>query len=189
MKWLDKSFRFQRLYAGENIECSSTSKEKSKSRARNSIRPRMCNIIQRQKKKRANHKNHNCAYSSTASRSGDEDSVFTSSTIVSRSSSIQHTTDMTETVPLSPNRLKENERCRRETKGTSYDDSFARPSKSMKKSQMNANITGDRDIWEERILVNKHTGEQRSFFYSTNTGFRLMDEPPTGASYIIYLEN
>lgn len=96
---------------------------------------------------------------------------------------------MTETVPLSPNRLKENERCRRETKGTSYDDSFARPSKSMKKSQMNANITGDRDIWEERILVNKHTGEQRSFFYSTNTGFRLMDEPPTGASYIIYLEN
>lgn len=207
MKWLDKGLHFNSLPAGENLESSFTrEKEKSNSRARK-IRSRMCNIVQQQKK-RANQNNrispasssHLCwgflkwsrlysTSSSTAPSSGDEGSVFTSSTVVSTSSSIQHTNGMTEKVPLSPNWLEESEGCRRETKGNFHVDSFAKPSKSMKRSKMEVNITGDRDIWEERILVNKRTGEQRSFFYSTNTGFRLMDEPPTGASCVIYLEN
>jgi len=188
MKWPDGSHHFVRLLADENIKCSSTRK-KVKSRASHWIRQRMCNIVQRQKKKkRSNQKDHKFLPSSTTPSDGDEDSVFTSSTVVSTSSSVQYTTDKTETVPLSP-KLEENKGCRRETKGTCNYDPFAKQSKLMKKSRMKVNIIGDNDIWEERTLIKKSTGEQRSFFYSTNTGFRVMDEPPTGATCVIYLEN
>jgi len=49
-------------------------------------------------------------------------------------------------------------------------------------------IIGDRDVWEERICVHSKTGKQKSFFYSLNTGFRVKDEPPTGASEVIFLD-
>jgi len=74
---------------------------------------------------------------------------------------------------------------RRETKENDKSNPFAKPSKSMKNT--NIEIIGDNDVWEERILVQKNTGKEKSFFYSANTGFRVKDEPPTGASQVIYL--
>lgn len=151
------------------------------------------------KKKQTNEKNRDYAASSTTLSSGEDDSVFTSSTVVSTSSSIQRTTEMIEAVLLSPKQFPDRQwTCgAREwiccTSGVNRpgiynDDPFARQSKLMKKSSMKMNIEGDRDTWEERVQVNKKTGKKRSFFYSANTGFRVKDEPPTGASYIIYYD-
>ncbi len=66
-------------------------------------------------------------------------------------------------------------------------DPLARPSKRMSKA--NNRVYGDNDVWVEKILVNKKTRKERSFFYSIKTGERKADEPPTGASKVIYIEN
>lgn len=63
-------------------------------------------------------------------------------------------------------------------------DPLAKPSKRMKKA-LNK-VSGDNDVWVEKILRNKKTGKQRSFFYSVKTGERQPDEPPTGASTVIF---
>ena len=79
-----------------------------------------------------------------------------------------------------------------DTRSLSSDSSFctvisdpcARPSKRMRRS--NSVVRGDNDVWVEKILVNKRTGNSKSFFYSLKTGIRKSEEPPTGASKVIY---
>jgi hypothetical protein len=68
----------------------------------------------------------------------------------------------------------------------SYEDSFARPSRLLKKS-FRAPVSGDGDIWVEELFRNKISGTVRSFFCSIKTGTKRKDEPPTGASKVIYL--
>jgi len=48
-------------------------------------------------------------------------------------------------------------------------------------------MVGDGDVWVEKKFQNSKTGKQRSFFFSTNTGRKVRDEPPSGASKIVYL--
>jgi len=186
MKWPKQSPYFMGLRADEHYACSSTRKKRiSKNRVSHKTGKVMCNIVLCQKKKRISEKNREYVSSSTISSCEEEDNVFTSSTVVSTLNSIQHTTEMIETMLLSPDQLLYSDnQC--EMNGTYGDDPCARQSKLMKKSSMK--IKDDGDTWEERILVNTKNGKKRSFFYSINTGFRVKDEPPTGASLIIYLE-
>ncbi len=47
---------------------------------------------------------------------------------------------------------------------------------------------GDGDIWVEVLCKNTKTGEIRSYFKSTkDPNRRVKDEPPTGASRVIFL--
>lgn len=46
---------------------------------------------------------------------------------------------------------------------------------------------GDGDVWVEKKFQNSKTGKQRSFFLSKNTGRRVRDEPPSGASKVVFL--
>jgi hypothetical protein len=71
----------------------------------------------------------------------------------------------------------------------SYKDPFAKPSKILKKSNLKVSSDGDGDIWVEKVFVSKRTGSRRIFFVSVGTGRRSRDEPPTGASKIIYQED
>jgi hypothetical protein len=71
----------------------------------------------------------------------------------------------------------------------SYKDPFAKPSKILKKSNLKVCSDGDGDIWVEKVFVSKRTGSRRIFFVSVGTGRRSRDEPPTGASKIIYQED
>ena len=48
---------------------------------------------------------------------------------------------------------------------------------------------GDGDIWVEKICQSSKTGKLTNFFESTNTGKKVMQEPPTGASSVIFLKN
>lgn len=59
----------------------------------------------------------------------------------------------------------------------------ARPSKKVS-SKM---ISGDGDIWVEKIFQSTKTGRLVRMFESTNTGRRIQSEPPSGASKVIYL--
>jgi len=104
--------------------------------------------------------------------------------IQSTSSSIPRATEMTKTVLLSPN----HQLLKVKTEGSRMENPFAKPSKHIKKSGGKMEIIGDRDVWEERVCVHSKTGKQKSFFYSLNTGFRVKDEPPTGASEVIFLD-
>ncbi len=50
-------------------------------------------------------------------------------------------------------------------------------------------IVGDGDVWVETLCKNISTGEMKSFFKSTKDPNRMKpDEPPTGASNVIYLK-
>lgn len=71
----------------------------------------------------------------------------------------------------------------------SYKDPMARPSKILKRSNLKVPSKGDGDIWVEKVFVSKRTGKRRIFFVSVATGRRSRDEPPTGASKIIYQED
>lgn len=73
---------------------------------------------------------------------------------------------------------------RAETDAPIVVDPFARPSKRMKKACNH--LSGDGDVWVEKIMKNKNTGRRRSFFYSMKTGERTTDEPPSGASTVIF---
>ena len=59
----------------------------------------------------------------------------------------------------------------------------------MKKCGINLSIEGDDDVWYERQYMNKKNGKIRTYFVSSNTGNRTRDEPPTGASKVVYLSN
>lgn len=50
-------------------------------------------------------------------------------------------------------------------------------------------ISGDGDIWVEKLLQSTKTGKVVRIFESTNTGRRFMDEPPSGASTVVYLRS
>jgi len=64
-------------------------------------------------------------------------------------------------------------------------DPHARQSKHMKKSSFK--VYGDGDVWVEKILRGKMTKKKKSFFYSVKTGVRVPNEPPTGASKVVYV--
>lgn len=61
----------------------------------------------------------------------------------------------------------------------------ARPSKKVS-SKM---ISGDGDIWVEKLFQSTKTGKFVRMFESTNTGRRIKGEPPSGASKVVYLRS
>jgi len=63
-------------------------------------------------------------------------------------------------------------------------DPLAKPSKIVKR----LGIVGDGDIWVESVCRNRKSGSTRLFFVSQNTGQKVRDEPPTGASQVLYLK-
>mmetsp|Transcript_12134 Transcript_12134/g.26409 ORF Transcript_12134/g.26409 Transcript_12134/m.26409 type:complete len:162 (-) Transcript_12134:79-564(-) len=75
------------------------------------------------------------------------------------------------------------------------DDSFEpKPSKRLSKLHIPLLENGDGDTWIEMLVTNlrcKKTKElkSRSLFYSVKTRQALWDEPPTGASRVIYLRH
>lgn len=71
----------------------------------------------------------------------------------------------------------------------SYKDPCAKPSRIVKRSNLDVSGNGDGDIWVEKIFVSKRTGKRRTFFVSVATGRRVRDEPPTGASKVLYTED
>lgn len=72
----------------------------------------------------------------------------------------------------------------------SYHDPIAKPSKIVRRSNLNVDSSkGDGDIWVEKIFMSKRTGKRRIFFVSVATGRRVRDEPPTGASQIVYQDD
>lgn len=54
------------------------------------------------------------------------------------------------------------------------------------KVQARRKITHDFDVWREVLVYHRETGEKRSFFVSDNTNRKVWDEPPTGATKIVY---
>jgi len=71
----------------------------------------------------------------------------------------------------------------------SFRDPCAKQSKIVKRSNLDISGKGDGDIWVEKIFVSKRTGKRRTFFVSVTTGRRIKDEPPTGASKVIYSDD
>jgi len=52
----------------------------------------------------------------------------------------------------------------------------------------NSHLSGDGDVWVEVLCKHTKTGEIKSYFKSTkDPGRRVPDEPPTGASRVIFL--
>ena len=70
-------------------------------------------------------------------------------------------------------------------------DPFAKPSHVMIKSGFGRvkQVLHDGDMWFETVFRNYKTGNRRIFFVSQKTGMRCKDEPPTGASTVVYLKN
>jgi len=63
----------------------------------------------------------------------------------------------------------------------------AKASSKIKKSGIRtAPIVGDKDVWVEKIFRN-HEGKTKIVFVSKRTGNTVEQEPPTGASKVIYL--
>ena len=67
-------------------------------------------------------------------------------------------------------------------------DPHAKQSSAMKKSFFQ-HIKQDGDIWLETVFRNRKTDKKRIYFVSQKTGIRSRDEPPTGASSVVYLKN
>jgi len=70
-------------------------------------------------------------------------------------------------------------------------DPEARPCTRMKKANFlrKVDIVGDKDIWVEKIYYNSENGNKKIFFVSKQTGKKVEQEPPTGASRVIYLRD
>ena len=66
-------------------------------------------------------------------------------------------------------------------------DPFAKQSRMIMRSTLIIPQMGDGDIWVEKRFQSSKSGKERIFFCSTNTGRKVRDEPPTGASKIVYL--
>jgi len=64
-------------------------------------------------------------------------------------------------------------------------DCVAKPSKKVEKSHIE--IKGDGEVWVEKLYQHTKTRESRVFFVSKSTGRKVPDEPPSGASHVIYL--
>jgi len=71
----------------------------------------------------------------------------------------------------------------------SYHDPCGKPSRIMKRSKLRVPEAGDGDIWVEKIFISKRTAKRRTFFVSVATGRRVRDEPPTGASKVLYADD
>ena len=54
---------------------------------------------------------------------------------------------------------------------------------------MHSQISGDGDVWVEKVFRNTKNGKLRNYFVSTNTGKKVRFEPPTGASQVVYLKD
>ena len=68
-------------------------------------------------------------------------------------------------------------------------DPMAKPSKVGFSLLTGDKVTGDGDIWVESLCKNKKTGQYRTYFRSTkDPDVTVPDEPPTGASHVIYLK-
>jgi hypothetical protein len=67
-------------------------------------------------------------------------------------------------------------------------DPLAKESSVMKKTWFHT-IEQDGDAWFETIYHNRKTGRARLYFVSQKTGMRKRDEPPTGASLVVYLKD
>ncbi len=48
---------------------------------------------------------------------------------------------------------------------------------------------GDGDIWVEKLCQSTKTGRFATYFESTNTGKKHKNEPPTGASTVVFLKD
>jgi len=60
----------------------------------------------------------------------------------------------------------------------------------MEKTDFSRQISGDGDIWVEKLCKSKKSGKVVSFFFSTKTpGKSVKHEPPTGASEVIFLKH
>lgn len=67
-------------------------------------------------------------------------------------------------------------------------DPSAKASKKMDRAGGNVpSPSGDGDIWVEKIFRHRETGETSVFFVSKLTGQRVKQEPPSGASRVMYL--
>mmetsp|Transcript_25305 Transcript_25305/g.31182 ORF Transcript_25305/g.31182 Transcript_25305/m.31182 type:complete len:195 (+) Transcript_25305:155-739(+) len=66
-------------------------------------------------------------------------------------------------------------------------DPNATPSTKIAKSSKQEDSKGDGDVWVEMIFKHQATGNSHVFFVSKNTGKKVMNEPPSGASRVIYL--
>jgi len=69
-----------------------------------------------------------------------------------------------------------------------YHDPEARRSKRVEKAGCSLGIAGDSDVWVEKLRQNTKTGKLKRVFESTNTGRKCRNEPPTGASHVVYLK-
>jgi len=69
-----------------------------------------------------------------------------------------------------------------------FHDPKARRSKRVDKAELSPTIAGDGDVWVEKLFQSTKTGKLRRIFESTNTGKRCKNEPPTGASQVVYLK-
>ena len=67
------------------------------------------------------------------------------------------------------------------------EDPLGKQSKHMRRSSFNKTIAGDGDIWVERLFESQTSGRRKTFFCSERTG-KCFQEPPTGASKVIYLQ-
>ena len=68
-------------------------------------------------------------------------------------------------------------------------DPHAKPSERVRRSKLLQNQEGDGDVWIETVFRSSKSGKTCTFFISQNTGRRVRDEPPTGASQVLYLRN
>jgi len=68
-----------------------------------------------------------------------------------------------------------------------YDICFVHDPQAKKSTRVRICIVGDNDLWFEKIVWNEKDSEWISYFVSRNTGRMVKDEPPTGASRVIYL--
>lgn len=69
-----------------------------------------------------------------------------------------------------------------------FHDPFAKRSRKVDRQAQKRKISGDGDVWVEKICQNKKTGKFVRFFMSTKTGASVKNEPPTGASKVVYLK-
>ena len=80
---------------------------------------------------------------------------------------------------------------------TKYDvaevhDPLARPSKHFDRTNAPSSsiaYVGDHQTWVEKVLMSTTSCEPRSFFVSKTTDQKVPDEPPTGASRVLYLRD
>jgi len=77
--------------------------------------------------------------------------------------------------------------CYRLTLAEVYDIRFVNDPQAKKSRRVRLCIVGDNDSWFETILWKEEDCEWTSYFISRNTGRRVKDEPPTGASRVYYL--